>query len=262
MPYGTIQGTATYYSVQGEGPPVIFIHPPVLSSMSFSRQASGLAKDARTVLFDIRGHGRSSFSREAVTYPRIAEDVARLMDHLGIDRAYLCGYSIGGSIVLEFLLNHPERAIGAILVGGMSEISDAAIQRKIGRAIAFSNAWAISLLALSVSWSNSDTPGLFWATFREARLSHFENVKQYYQFSLKYNCTEQLDRIGHPVLLVYGEKDYGFHRYGRLLQANLKQCELEFIPGVKHQIPTKAADELNQRIRAFIAVHGDRAGAT
>jgi pimeloyl-ACP methyl ester carboxylesterase len=58
-------------------------------------------------------------STQTVTYPLIVEDIKQIMDHLGVQKAFICSYSTGGSIALEFLLTAPERALGGIFVGGI-----------------------------------------------------------------------------------------------------------------------------------------------
>ncbi|GMA59568.1 hypothetical protein GCM10025859_59350 [Alicyclobacillus fastidiosus] len=121
MPTKMINGVNLYYIARGQGVPIILIHPPVLTSISFAAQLQELSKEYRTIAFDIRGHGKSQGSKDAISYPLIASDIKELMNSLQIDKAYLCGYSTGGSVVLEFLLRYPDRAYGGIVVGGISE---------------------------------------------------------------------------------------------------------------------------------------------
>lgn len=104
-----------HYIDSGEGTAILFIHPPVLTSSNFTYQIQGLSPYFRTIAFDIRGHGNSQTSEQTVTYPLIAQDIKHLMDRLSLDKVFLCGYSTGGSIVLEFLLTYPDRAWGALL---------------------------------------------------------------------------------------------------------------------------------------------------
>ena len=94
-----------------------------------------LSNDFQVIAFDIRGHGRSSCSKQPLTYPLIAEDIERLLDHLNIPKAFICGYSTGGTIALEFLLSKAERAWGGIVI----EVSDWVLKNKIGLAIPLPN---------------------------------------------------------------------------------------------------------------------------
>ncbi|CQR56218.1 alpha/beta fold hydrolase [Paenibacillus riograndensis] len=253
MPQAFINGYSMHYTDCGQGTTIIFIHPPVLTSLNFLYQMKPLSADFRTISFDIRGHGSSKSSREEITYPLIVEDIRQLMDQLKIEKAFLCGYSTGGSIVLDFLLTCPERAFGGIVISGMSEVNDKKLRNKIARGRFLSRIGAIGAIALSISWSQAKARlSLFRTLFTGAKRANAENAEQYYHYSMQYNCTAQLDRIHHPVLLVYGEKDTLFHPYAKLLQERLPKSELVFIKKTKHQIPTKAAGKVNGLIRQFI----------
>lgn len=251
MPTMTINGVRLYYVTQGQGVPIILIHPPVLTSISFAAQLQELSKEYQTIAFDIRGHGKSQESEEPVTYPLIASDIKKLMDALRIEKAFLCGYSTGGSIVLEFLLRYPERAHGGIVVSGISEVHDLRLKARMSLGMVTAKLGAMRTLALSLAWSNSER-WMFWQTFKDAKLGNSKNAEQYYRYSLKYNCTGQLSEIKHPVLLVYGEKDKGFHSYGHLLHRLLPRNEYVYIRNVKHQIPSKAANAFHDIITQFI----------
>lgn len=253
MPESVINGCKMYYIDRGKGTPILFIHPPVLTSKNFKYQIQQLSAHFRTVAFDIRGHGHSQPSEEGITYPLIVEDIKKLMDKLKIEKACLCGYSTGGSIVLEFLLTYPDRALGGVVIGGMSEVSDSKLRNRIVLASLISRVGAVGTLALTISWRQARTKLLLMRQlYNDAKKGNSKNARQYYQYSLGYNCTAQLKHIPHPVLLVYGEKDKQFYRYAQLLHQQLPNNELVFIQEMSHQIPTKAARTLNRLIRQFL----------
>jgi pimeloyl-ACP methyl ester carboxylesterase len=77
--------------------------------------AAGLAKNHRVVALDCRNHGRSD--KPEPRGPGKAEDVIELMDHLGIEKAHIHGYSMGGFITARLLATHPERMITAAFGG-------------------------------------------------------------------------------------------------------------------------------------------------
>lgn len=252
MSYTLINGYNMHYKDCGKGTAIVFIHPPVLTSLNFQYQMKLSAK-FRTVFFDIRGHGQSEPSRKEITYPLITQDIKELLNTLNIEKAFICGYSTGGSVALDFLLTCPERALGGIVIGGMSEVRDKKLRNKISRGRFLSQIGAVGVVALSTAWSQGALRlSLIRSLFNDAKQADTKNAEQYYQYSLHYNCTGQLRKIKQPVLLVYGEKDTLFHPYAKLLQEQLPQSELVFIKDTKHQIPTKAADELNEQIERFI----------
>jgi pimeloyl-ACP methyl ester carboxylesterase len=252
MPMLDVNGVSLYYTTKGEGVPIIFIHPPLITSTIFTYQVEELSQHFKIITFDIRGHGRSHYSNQAVTYPLIAEDITQLLDYLEIKKAYICGYSTGGSVGLEFLLKFPQRALGCIVISGMSEITDWYQKRRISLGRFLSKTSTLRFLSLAISSGNANKKEMFKMLHTEALKGHANNIEQYYQYSLHYNSTDQLEKILHPILLIYGGKDKSFHRYAHLLHEKLPYNELKMLENEKHQLPTKAATELNQLILEFI----------
>lgn len=241
-----------YYHVQGKGIPIVFIHPPLLTSTNFHYQVNELSKHFKVIVFDIRGHGNSSLSEVPVTYPVISHDMEQLLNHLSIDKAFICGYSTGGSIALDFLLTYPPRCLGGILMGALSEVKDTFLKYKITLGVKLAEWNALNALALSVSFSNSNTKLLFKDLVANARKGKIRNIEQYYRYSLYYNCTDRLDQIHLPVLLLYGEKDKALHRYAHLLHEKLPASNYVLVGDMKHQLPTKAATTVNNFIKQFV----------
>ncbi len=253
MPLDNINGTVLHYAVKGEGTPILFVHPPLLTSANFRYQQAQLSDEFKVITFDVRGHGQSGRSHAPLTYPLIAEDIRQLMDRLGLEKAYLCGYSTGGTVVLETLLTYPERFMGAILVSAMPEASDWVLRMRIRAAVGLSR-WkaALGLLMLGITWGNADQHKTFQNLWRDARRGNKRNIHQYYKYSLSYSCTDRLGRISQPVLLLYGSKDRGFKRYRKLLEDGLQRRDVVVLGKEKHQLPTKAPEAMNGYIRRWI----------
>ncbi|MDQ1003128.1 pimeloyl-ACP methyl ester carboxylesterase [Neobacillus niacini] len=255
MPMLDLKGVSLYYNVKGNGLPIVFIHPPLLTCENFRYQMEELSQYFKVISFDIRGHGRSQYSLKPITYHLIAEDITHLLDYLGIEKAFLCGYSTGSSVALEFMLTYPDRAFGSILVSGMSEASDFYNRKRISLSIKLANPATFSILAKAITIGNADSMETFKTLYWAAEKGDVKNINQYFQYSLEYNCTEQLENIELPVLLIYGEKDKSFHQYAKLLHEKLRYNELKFLSNEKHQIPTKATPQLNQLIIDFVHLH-------
>ncbi len=83
-----------------------------------------LAPHYRVVALDCRGHGKSGKPHDPAAYggKTMGDDVIRLIDHLGIKRTLIMGYSMGGRIVTGLLMSHPERLRAAVL-GGIGAVS-------------------------------------------------------------------------------------------------------------------------------------------
>jgi pimeloyl-ACP methyl ester carboxylesterase len=130
MAYFDSDGVQIYFEEHGKGEPVVLVH-------GFASRAdhnwgamnwfTTLAAQYRVVALDCRGHGKSGKPHDSAAYggETMGEDVIRLMDHLGIKRTLIMGYSMGGRIVTGLLMLHPERLRGAVL-GGIGAATAAA----------------------------------------------------------------------------------------------------------------------------------------
>ncbi|MDB5506549.1 MAG: alpha/beta hydrolase [Devosia sp.] len=124
MPSFDSDGLSLAYEVFGEGPPVLAIHG-FGSSLEINWVATGwvetlIGAGYRVVAIDNRGHGRSDKPHDSERYwaHLMADDAARLLDHLGISRAAVLGYSMGARITAFLASRHPGR-VGAAVLGGM-----------------------------------------------------------------------------------------------------------------------------------------------
>jgi 3-oxoadipate enol-lactonase len=108
-----VNGIDLYYEETGSGPPLLNIPP--LSSTGFTLPA--LEPHFRIITFDNRGAGRSSAPPGPYTTRLMADDAAALLDYLGIERAHVFGFSLGGMIAQELALNYPERVDHLVLNG-------------------------------------------------------------------------------------------------------------------------------------------------
>src|SRR4051794_27027412 len=121
--YGTgqtakINGIDIYYEVYGEGDPVILLHGGLADGDQWVSVIPAIvAAGFQTVVMDSRGHGRSSFDDTPISYALMAKDVLGLMDHLGIGKADIVGWSDGGIIGLELAMTHPERLHKVVAYG-------------------------------------------------------------------------------------------------------------------------------------------------
>lgn len=112
-------GVKIHYVVSGQGEPVILIHGYGGShGRDWWRGAPVLSKDYLVIAMDCRGHGKSDKPRDAASYgDEMVFDVVRLMEHLGIEKAHVAGYSMGGFITGKLLILHAERIKSAVIGG-------------------------------------------------------------------------------------------------------------------------------------------------
>ena len=124
MPVFDSAGVKIHYQEAGAGEAVMLVHG-FASTAEHNWGGTGwiaaLSEKYRVIALDVRGHGLSDKPRapESYGYASMGADVTRLMDHLGIRRAILMGYSMGASIAIELMLSRPER-FRAIVLGGIA----------------------------------------------------------------------------------------------------------------------------------------------
>ena len=108
-------GVQIHYAELGSGTPVILIHGYTANADGKWFKpgiAQALAERHRVIAIDARGHGKSEKPHDSMKYgPQMADDVVELMDHLGIQRAHVHGYSMGGSMLTQMLARHPEALV-------------------------------------------------------------------------------------------------------------------------------------------------------
>lgn len=110
MPKTTINGAEIYYESYGDGPPLVLIPGFASGAWSWAWQINDLLKNFRVITFDPRGIASSTVSEnDRVSIDSIADDIAGLLEALGIERASVLGVSFGGFVAQEFALNYPDR---------------------------------------------------------------------------------------------------------------------------------------------------------
>jgi 2-hydroxy-6-oxonona-2,4-dienedioate hydrolase len=109
-----INGARIHYEREGDGPAVIFLHAGVADLRMWEPQAAAFAKHFDVIRLDQRGFGDSELPPKP--WSPVA-DLLTLMDLLSVESAHLVGCSMGGALVIDFALDHPERVSKLVLVG-------------------------------------------------------------------------------------------------------------------------------------------------
>ncbi|MBU5428360.1 alpha/beta hydrolase [Tissierella pigra] len=101
--FNTSDNVKTYYEIKGEGNPIIFIHGFTETHDSFRIQQRILSKKYKTITYDIRGHGLSSRVDYGLNMERLALDLKEFIDYLDLQDIVLVGWSMGTSIIFEYI---------------------------------------------------------------------------------------------------------------------------------------------------------------
>jgi pimeloyl-ACP methyl ester carboxylesterase len=191
------------YLDEGEGQPVVLIHG-FASTKEVNWVNPGWVSTLkragrRVIALDDRGHGQSSKLYDPADYhtSRMAEDVRALMDHLGIGRADVMGYSMGARITAFLALAHPERVRTAILGGlGIHLVDGVGLPESIADALE-----APSLADVT------DPQGRTFRAFADQTKSDRRALAACIRGSRQELSREQAAAISQPVLIAIGTKD-------------------------------------------------------
>ena len=115
MTHARIDDIQMAYTDSGIGRPIVLIHGYPFNRSLWNEQVAALSTSYRVIVPDLRGFGESDASGEAATMNRMAQDVAQLMNHLGVTRATIAGLSMGGYVALAFYKQFPSRVRALIL---------------------------------------------------------------------------------------------------------------------------------------------------
>ncbi len=121
-------GVQIFFTDEGSGPPVLLVHGFAVSG-DLNFRVPGvirhLRRRYRIITVDQRGHGQSDKPRAEDAYGvNMAHDLARLLDHLGLERAHILGYSLGGFVGLKLACLAPERLLSLGVLGAGFETAD------------------------------------------------------------------------------------------------------------------------------------------
>lgn len=186
-----------------EKPPVLLIHG-FASNVATNWANTGWvdflsAAGYRVIAFDNRGHGRSQKLYELTDYgaPLMAEDARRLLDHLGIKRAHVIGYSMGARIAAFLALAHPER-VDHVVFGGLGI--------NMVRGLAGTGPIARALEAQSIDDVVNPTARTFRA-FAEQTGGDLKALAACIRSARAPITVEMISALQNPVLVAVGETD-------------------------------------------------------
>ena len=117
MPTAKINGINIYYESHGTGFPLVLAYGIGGNTTEWEPQIPVFSRAYRFIVWDPRGHAQSESPPNSDQYTQevFAQDLEGLLDHLGINRAYVGGLSMGGGIATRFAILHPER-VAALLI--------------------------------------------------------------------------------------------------------------------------------------------------
>ncbi|WP_254544298.1 alpha/beta fold hydrolase [Halomarina pelagica] len=268
MPTVRTNDVETYYERRGEGPPIVFVHASIVDHAMWDRQADAIADDYTTVVYDVRGHGRTGGSAEPeYTMDLFAADLHALVTALDLDRPVLCGLSMGGMIAQTYAAAHPDRLAGLILADTFTPriltrgewfLRRVALNalippvRLVGyERVERANVWLTERLFGGVSGDYGRIERL-----REAgpKMTTDEFAKVIRSMTRFHGASIDLSAITVPTLVLYGENELPFvKRHAAELAVRLSNVEIDEVPHAGHASNLDTPDYFTAAVRAFLA---------
>jgi pimeloyl-ACP methyl ester carboxylesterase len=265
MPNALIKGVNIYYESHGGGSPLVFAYGLGGNTGEWAGQVAAFSERYRFIIWDPRGHGRSDSppNREQYGLQISAEDLHGLLDHLGIDKAYVGGLSMGGGIAARFTVAHPERVAALLIIdsasaSGLPMSPEMRAMRE--KTVDLAETQGMGAVA---DYSIQSNPNL--RTQAEAGPEALEGLRQMfldlnptgYANTIRAMLepdfpTEKLSEITVPTLVLAGDQDPALEP-ARLTHARIPGSQLVVIPGAGHLSNLDKPEEFNAHILEFLS---------
>ncbi len=270
MPRATANGIELYYELHGpEDAEVLVLSNGVLmSTASWAFQTPVLAKRYRLLLYDCRGMWQSDHPPGPYSMALHADDLAALLDALGIERAHIGGTSYGAEVSMAFALKYPQRTRSLIVTSAVSHL-DPVLEGVADIWIAAAQAHDAELLykvvyplTFSEAWIAANQPALDLARQRYEEID-FDALAELFLCFSRLDLTADLHRITAPTLVVAAELDaLKPRKYADIIAREIPDAEYAIIPNAGHAAMWEQAGVFNSLILGFLARHSGQPSIT
>lgn len=260
MPFDEALGI--FYTDEGDGPPVVFVHGLALGHGLWAEQAP-LAEEFRVVTYDARGCGASRAPATGYDYPDLSRELMGLMDVLGIEQGHLVGHSRGGGVIMETALQNPERVASLFFIDPVlrgfpwsDEFTStmrrsAQVARERGPRAAFDEVW---LDAGIFSWVRQRRPDVFERIVDLcADWSGAEWLDQTRYPKQQVSDMDRLREVAAPTFVLSGQEDmHDFVEIANMLAWWIPGALQRSLLGVGHFPMLENPHETNLLLRGFL----------
>lgn len=275
MPKINVGNVELYYEDHGSGDPLLLIMGLGADANGWMFQVPELSKYYRTIAFDNRGVGRSDKPAGPYSIAQMADEAVGLLDVLEIERAHICGISMGGMISQEVALKYPKRLRSLILGCTYAKPDHGVLQNQ---SLSTSNLGGSVDAEGNISLDTSKLdPMMFFQTllpltfnqsFIETDLPRvmqlFASSLQYgfdlnavlaqAQAAAKHDTTTRLGQIKTPTLVITGDADLLIPPSNSdVLAREIPSARLVKIPGGSHAFNIETPELFNEAVLAFLA---------
>ena len=270
MPHATTSdGVKLYYEEAGAGRPLVFVHEYAGDHRSWEPQMRFFSRYYRCIAFNARGYPPSDVPQDPEKYSQALarDDIRAILDQLQIDRAHICGLSMGGFATLHFGISHAGRAL-SLVVGGCgygaepakreqfrAETNAAADQ--IAKQGMHEVAKRYSLGPTRVQFQNKDPRG--WQEFATQLAEHSTLGSALTMRGVQarrpslWELADAMKAIEIPTLILTGDEDDPCLEPALLMKRSIATSALAVMPGAGHTINLEDPDEFNRLVFNFLA---------
>ncbi len=260
MPKTQANGIEIYYEWHGpdDGDVLVLSNGILMSTASWGFQLPAFSRNYRVLTYDCRGQWQSAHPAGPYTMELHTDDLAALLEALGIPRAHIAGVSYGAELSLIFAYKYPEKTRSLIVGSTVSQVEPVlrgivenwiAAARHKDPELFYSATYPFNF---SQRWIAANAPALEQARARYALLD-FDAIATLCEAFLNLNITGELHRIKAPTLLMAGEEDIlKPRRYADLVAAQIPQAEYVLIPRAGHALMWEQAEAFNSLVLGFL----------
>lgn len=235
-----------YYEVRGTGYPLLMIMGLTANATWWPPELlDSLAKDFKVITFDNRGAGSSSRTDDSFTMVTMADDAAKLMDALGVDKAHVLGISMGGMIGQELVLKYPDRVNKLILCasapGGPETVLDPDVITEMVQAnqLPPEERQKFTVKVLFTETFVKENPQLMEEYLERLSLYPMDPpyIMRQTEAVMGFSSLSRLSNIKAPALVVAGSEDILLPAANsRLLAAKIPGARLIVLDGIGHAV--------------------------
>ena len=261
--FAEVNGATLYYEVAGSGHPLVLSHAGIADNRMWDEQVPVFAQRFRVIRYDHRGFGQSSFPPGAFS---LSEDLYGLLKHLGVEKAYVLGCSMGGATVVDFAVTHPEMVDALVTVGaGLSgfDVPDSPEEQalfeeveKAAEAGDFDKANDIEV-HIWVDGPNRRPEQVNPAVREKVRamnLPGFTREGGYAAQKPEPPAAERLADVAVPALVIYGDQDVSdIQVIAKRLAADIPGAKLVVMRDTAHVPNMERPEEFNRIVLDFLA---------
>jgi pimeloyl-ACP methyl ester carboxylesterase len=243
------------YSESGSGEPLILVHGGESDRHSFRTMFPYLGDGIRAIAYDQRDSGDSINSEAAYTITDLAQDLASLIDALGLEKAHLLGVSFGSVVAMHTALEHPERVASVSLVAGVPRAAELLERVRAISAMEPAERRDVMFDVLFTPEGLSNNPDLIALGRRALTDRPRELMERRLAAISQHDVIDRLPSMQVAALVVHGTDDpIAPLAMAELMAEAIPGAVLRTIPGGRHGISTEFADQVADFVREFLGL--------